>query len=333
MECLIYWRLKVVQILFKEKLGELSGNAQRSLFQVIGRMIDMGKGRDEAPAEFELRLWLVLKTGDNISLMQRIVTQFHNSIQSAYPFYYYIGSAPLWQRHVQMLTRMQETIKQVQTNMIKTDEDNSKSTFACLPFEMQREVVRRLDNGTDIVNVGMINSNLYRVSQELLIWRQLCLYHFGGDTQNSTNSGLGEKILGLMRRQEEEEEEDLDTNRMDWKSAYFKLKRQYGLREVYAEMIYQCQLCKCLYWQVRVLCITVQHSFFFALGYWSFVPVRWLTTRLRADHTTKASDHANLIMQIKAISPCNNLSPYIYFLVGVFFFFASLTQHLVCVYV
>lgn len=33
---------KVVQILFKEKLGELSGNAQRSLFQVIGRMIDMG---------------------------------------------------------------------------------------------------------------------------------------------------------------------------------------------------------------------------------------------------------------------------------------------------
>lgn len=33
---------KVVQILFKDKLGELSGNAQRSLFQVIGRMIDMG---------------------------------------------------------------------------------------------------------------------------------------------------------------------------------------------------------------------------------------------------------------------------------------------------
>jgi hypothetical protein len=33
---------KVLKILFKEKLSELSGNAQRSLFQVIGRMIDMG---------------------------------------------------------------------------------------------------------------------------------------------------------------------------------------------------------------------------------------------------------------------------------------------------
>jgi F-box protein 25/32 len=178
--------------------------------------------------------------------MQRIVTQFHSSIHSAYPFYYYIGSAPLWQRHIQMLTRMQDTIKQVQSNMIQIDEDNSKLTFDCLPIEMQREVIRRLDNGTDIINVGMINTNFYRVSQELLIWRQLCHYHFGDDTQNNN---IGKKILGLMRRQEE----DMDTNNIDWKNAYFKLKRQYGLREIYAEMIQQCQLCKCLYWQVSLI--------------------------------------------------------------------------------
>lgn len=34
---------KVVQILFKEKLRELSGNAQRSLIQVIGQMIEIGR--------------------------------------------------------------------------------------------------------------------------------------------------------------------------------------------------------------------------------------------------------------------------------------------------
>lgn len=221
--------VKVVQILFKEKLSELSGNAQRSLFQVIGRMIDM-----------------VLKTGDNISLMQRLVTQFHNSIQSAYPFYYYIGSSLLWQRHIEMLTRMQETIKQVQDNLVEKDEDQTnKLTFDSLPIEMQREVLKRLDNGKDLVNVGLINSNFYRVSQELLIWRQLCVYHFGGDTQNSNDSKLGEKIFRLIQRQKK----DVDINDIDWKNAYFKLKRQYGLREVYAEMIHQCQLCKCLFWQ------------------------------------------------------------------------------------
>ncbi len=179
--------------------------------------------------------------------MQRIVTQFHNSIQSAYPFYYYIGSSLLWQRHIEMLTRMQETIKQVQANLVKNDEDqNNKLTFDLLPIEMQREVLKRLDNGTDLVNVGLINSNFYRVSQELLIWRQLCVYHFGGDTQNSNDSKLGEKIFRLIRRQEK----DADINDIDWKRAYFRLKRQYGLREVYAEMIHQCQLCKCLFWQV-----------------------------------------------------------------------------------
>lgn len=39
----LFLSFKVVQILFKEKLGELSGNAQRSLFQVLDRMIDTGR--------------------------------------------------------------------------------------------------------------------------------------------------------------------------------------------------------------------------------------------------------------------------------------------------
>jgi F-box protein 25/32 len=181
--------------------------------------------------------------------MQRLVTQFHNSIHAAYPFYYYIGSGLLWRRHIEMLTRMQETIKQVRINMIKKKEDNNKSTFDYLPIEMQVEVIRRLDNGTDIINVGMINTNLYRVTQELLIWRQLCLYHFGDERQNNNNSVLGEKIHGLIKRQQK----DVDIDNIDWKKTYFKLKRRHGLREVYAEMIHQCQLCKCLFWQVSLV--------------------------------------------------------------------------------
>ena len=153
--------------------------------------------------------------------MQRIITQFHNSINAAYPFYYYIGSGPLWRQHIEMLTRMKETIKQVRVNSMKTAENNSKSTFDRLPNEMQREVIRRLDNGTDIVNVGMISSNLYRATQELLIWRELCLYHFGNETQNSNSSIVGEKILSLLRRQYK----DIDMDNIDWKKIYFILKR------------------------------------------------------------------------------------------------------------
>ena len=182
-------------------------------------------------------------------MLINFIIQFNQHIHFIITF----GSGPLWQRHLEMLRQMEETINQVQTNLTTTDEmdQTSQLSFDCLPVEMQREVIKRLDNGTDIVNVGMINSNFYRVSQELLIWRQLCHYHFGGDTETNSNSILGEKILGLMRRQEK----NLDLNNLDWKMAYFKLKRQYGLREVYAEMIHQCQLCKCLYWQVCSLLV------------------------------------------------------------------------------
>jgi F-box protein 25/32 len=187
--------------------------------------------------------------------MQRMITQFHNSIHSAYPFYYYIGSAPLWRQHIEMLIRMKETLKQVRIN-----EDNSKSNFDHLPIEMQCEVIRRLDNGKDILNVGMINSNLYRVTQELLIWRQLCLYHF---SDNSKHSVLGEKILGFIKRQQK----DADMDNIDWKKVYFRLKRRYGLREVYAEMIHQCQLCKSLFWQVCFFFSLEILFYFFKLGF------------------------------------------------------------------
>ena len=70
-----------------------------------------------------------MKSGNNIGLMQKIITQFYNSIHNAYPFYYYIGSAALWRQHLDMLKRMQETIKQVRINMIKKNEDNNKLTF------------------------------------------------------------------------------------------------------------------------------------------------------------------------------------------------------------
>jgi F-box protein 25/32 len=190
--------------------------------------------------------FLVVKTGDNISSMQRMITQFHNSIHSAYPFYYYIGSGPLWQQNIEMLTQMKEKLKHVRINVIKTNDDNSKSHLDSLPIEIQCEVIRRLDNGKDIINVGMINSNLYRVTQELLLWRQLCHYHFSDQTQNSKHSVSGEKILGFIKRQQK----DADMDNIDWKKVYFRLKRRYGLREVYAEMIHQCQLCKSLFWQV-----------------------------------------------------------------------------------
>lgn len=188
-------------------------------------------------------LYSVIETGDHIPLMQRMITQFHNSIHSAYPFYYYIGSAALWRQHIEMLERMQDTLKQAR---VKTHVKSTEANFDSLPVEMQREILRRLDNGKDLVHMSMINTNFYRMTQELLLWRKLCLYHFADQNTSPNNCHSGEKILDFIRRQYK----DTEPENIDWKKVYFKLKRHFALREVYAEMIDQCQLCKSLYWQV-----------------------------------------------------------------------------------
>ena len=36
---------------------------------------------------------------------------------------------------------------------------------------------------------------------------------------------------------------------MDWKKIYFNMKRRYGHREIYVDMIYKCVYCKCLFWK------------------------------------------------------------------------------------
>ncbi|CAF0830915.1 unnamed protein product [Didymodactylos carnosus] len=212
----------VVQLLSKEKLGELSGNAQSAVFKILKQMIDM-----------------VIKTGQNISIIQRILNQFRNSIRDSYPYFYYIGSEQCWRRNIHTLTRMQDALKEIEASLTKTNNEQDSSelpTLDCLPIEMQREIVRRLDNGNDIINVGLLNSNLYRVTKEILIWRELCLFHFG------VNENIRERIMKLIQH-------NGDENNFDWKDVYFRLKRRYGHREVYAEMIHQCQICKGLYWQ------------------------------------------------------------------------------------
>ena len=191
------------------------------------------------------RQFSVIQTGDQIPLMQRMIIQFHNSIHSAYPFYYYIGSAALWRQHIELLERMTERLKQARTALASKP---AESNFESLPVEMQREILRRLDNGKDLIHVSMINSNFHRMTQELLLWRQLCLYHFADQSSTNCNKNgvLGEKIVGFIRRQYK----DTEPENIDWKKVYFKLKRHFALREVYADMVQQCQSCKALYWQV-----------------------------------------------------------------------------------
>ena len=121
--------------------------------------------------------------------------------------------------------------------------------------------MRRLNTGLDLVNLSKCSRGLNEiVSQELLIWKNLCKFHF----QQTHINQLVKRPSQLADLKNENTKEALNKidNEVDWKSMYFKLKKRYGHREVYTDMIQQCFHCKCLFWKVSLFPFIQKKTFF-----------------------------------------------------------------------
>jgi F-box protein 25/32 len=230
---------KLVQLIINEKLEQLSGNAQRTLFMIVRCMLTQ-----------------VINTNENLSIMKKLLLDFKKKIQNSYYYYfYYIGSQKLWEKHLNKLTKWINLLLNNENKMRKMHVDglinlqhynnhnrNNDEGFAKLPNDCKLEIIRRLNNGLDIVNISKCNRSLHDViSQEIGVWKNLCLYHF---QQEKVNQLLKQKSVGVKKNDDSSMDNDLD-----WKTLYFRLKRRYGHKEVYADMIHKCSFCKCLFWK------------------------------------------------------------------------------------
>ena len=224
-----------MQLIINEKLEKLSGNGQRTLFMIVRCM-----------------LMQVINTNENLNIMKKLLLDFKKKIQNSYYYYfYYIGSQKLWEKHLNTLTKWINLIFNHENKIKKTQNfDNfhnnqqQQENFGSLPNDCKLEILRRLNNGLDIVNISKCNKGLHNViSQEIGIWKNLCLYHF---QQEKINQLLKQKNVANLVKKSEDSENDLD-----WKTLYFKLKRRFGHKEVYADMIHKCSFCKCLFWKVQ----------------------------------------------------------------------------------
>ena len=119
------------------------------------------------------------------------------------------------------------------------NKENSLAGFESIPYDCKLEIMRRLNTGLDLVNLSKCNKSLNDiVNKELAIWKNLCQFHF---QQTHINS--------LLNNKSSKEIEAIESD-LDWKSIYFKLKRRFGHREVYVDMIHKCFHCKSLFWKV-----------------------------------------------------------------------------------
>jgi hypothetical protein len=147
--------------------------------------------------------------------------------------------------------------------------------FDNIPIDCKLEIMRRLNCGLDLINLSKCNRNLNDlISNELKIWKNLCQFHFQQTNINSFVNRLQSTTATTTSSSKSAvkvDEANLFANdNLDWKQIYFRLKRRYGHREVYVDMVHKCYHCKSLFWKVKFaqkLCV-----FYFFTGKYGNVP-------------------------------------------------------------
>lgn len=247
---------KLVQLIINEKFNQLSGNAQRTLFLIVKEMLVQ-----------------VIKTQENLSTMRKLLVDFKKAVQDSTNFYYFyhIGSQKLGDKHLETIKKWQKKLdnpnstkrlKRLSTNStgikkfnfsnddeqkISKENDSTESTRTLenIPFDCKLEIIRRLNTGLDLVNLSKCTRGLNDIiTQELTMWKNLCNFHF----QQAHINSLVNRVSTLKSIKTQNQKND-QVNELDWKSMYFKLKKRYGHREVYVDMIHQCFHCKSLFWR------------------------------------------------------------------------------------
>lgn len=218
---------KLVQIIINEKLHHLSGNAQRTLFMIVKQMLIQ-----------------VIKTQENLNVMRKLLFDFKKKIQDSYFYYfYYVGSQKLANKHLATINKWQEMLDNPNNKRVKRLTSHNLDT---IPLDCKIEIMRRLNTGLDLINLSKCNKNLNDIiTKELAIWKKLCQFHF---QQASINVFLNKANKSQQQNQQQQNEMN-GQNEMDWKKIYFNMKRRYGHREIYVDMIYKCVYCKCLFWK------------------------------------------------------------------------------------
>ena len=206
--------------------------------------------------------------------MRKLLFDFKKKIQDSYYYYfYYIGSQKLSEKHLATISKWQEMLDNPNHKKVKrltshhhfvinmkqpisqTNDDinkeNKSASLETIPLDCKIEIMRRLNTGLDLINLSQCNRNLNDIiNKEIAIWKNLCQFHFHQTNINAllinkTNKNTNDNNQETMSCSNSK----VNSSDLDWKQIYFKLKRRYGHREVYVDMIHKCLYCKCLFWK------------------------------------------------------------------------------------
>ncbi|KAI6233072.1 F-box domain-containing protein [Aphelenchoides fujianensis] len=154
----------------------------------------------------------------HVSTARDLVERFAEGLEG-----HVYGSPSLANREMNMASNLVDLI---QTTKTLFDSSEESTTFLDLPMELLAEILKRLPDHVSILECAKADETLNAlVTHESRLWKSLARCHF---TQEQIDKHTKPDAT--------------------WRHTFFELKKYYGLRETYADLIHLCCRCKALFW-------------------------------------------------------------------------------------
>ncbi|VDM95742.1 unnamed protein product [Thelazia callipaeda] len=157
----------------------------------------------------------------HISTARSLVSGFATGLEG-----HLYGSPQLVSKQVEMIGDLLELISERRPRTL-ADSVEESVTFMDLPREILSVILKKLPDHVSLLEVAKAYEVLDAiVKKEGQLWASLCNFHF---TQEQISKIKHDSI--------------------SWRHAFFELKKYYGLREYYADLIHLCCHCKAIFWK------------------------------------------------------------------------------------
>ncbi|VDI77568.1 F-box protein 25/32 [Mytilus galloprovincialis] len=194
-------------------LNKISGTSQKQVFIAIEKML------------FE-----AFSSDTNLICVRKLLRTALSSLEKGERNR--IGSKRLWNKHKETVSNL---LCRLDMHEIKPREEDGKPMFLDLPKECVYNIISKLSNPKDILNLGQACSDLNIICKDSLLWQQLCFLHFSE-----------KQVASLIT-------DDLDYSDINWTHMFHVCKRRFKLTftEVYGDEVVLCDNCRQLYWRIK----------------------------------------------------------------------------------
>ncbi|KAI3360801.1 hypothetical protein L3Q82_013035, partial [Scortum barcoo] len=215
--------VRLLELIAKSQLPSLSGVAQKNYMNILERVVQkvLDDQQNVRPIKELLQTLYVSLCG--------LVQDMGKSVL--------VGNINTWVRRMENIMQWQQQLDNIQINR----PTSTGMALTDLPASLQLNIMERLSDGRDLVSLGQVCPELGALTEDRLLWKRLCQYHFT-DRQARRNEWVIHKHIRKRLMVS-------DKGHLEWKKMYFKLSRCYPHREQYSDTLHFCTHCHILFWK------------------------------------------------------------------------------------